>query len=156
MPQFHAVLTVQRSLGRQGLAWAGGLLGLCALPTIGMFLLLGAWPVAGFVGVEVAGAVLLLVLHHRAGRAREELLLDREGLTVTRIDRRGRRAEIRLQPAWLRVAVRKADGARAGHVQLVTHGRTLAVGSFLNEQERAELAAALEQALARWRQPAFR
>lgn len=155
MPQFHAVLTAQRSLGARGLAWAAGLLCAVALVTTVLFLVLGAWPVAGFVGLEVAGAVLLLVLHHQAGRAREELLLDEAGLTVTRIDRRGRRAEVRLQPAWLRVAVQKPDGARAGHVELATHGRTLAVGSFLTEEERTELAAALEQALVRWRQPAY-
>jgi len=154
-PQFHAVLTARRSLGGQGLAWAAGaLLGLAAV-SMAVFLLLGAWPVAGFIGIEVAAAVLLLVLHHRAGRAREEITLDGAGLRVARIDRAGRRAEETLPPGWLRVALQPADGTRAAHVELATHGRRLAVGAFLTVDEQAELAAALEQALARWRAPAL-
>ncbi|MCU0985779.1 MAG: DUF2244 domain-containing protein [Acetobacteraceae bacterium] len=153
-PLFHAVLTAQRSLGARGLAWAGGVLGALAVATIGVFLALGAWPVAGFVGVEVGAAVALLWLHHRAGRAREEVRLDDEGLTITRIDHHGRRAEERLQPAWARVALRRADAERAGCVQLASHGRTLSIGAFLTEEEQEELAAALERALARWREPA--
>jgi uncharacterized membrane protein len=155
-PLFHAVLTAQRSLGARGLAWAAGVLGALAVATIAVFLLLGAWPVAGFVGVEVGAAVTLLWLHHRAGRAREEVRLDDEGLTITWIDRHGRRAEERLQPAWARVALRRAEAERAGCVQLASHGRTLSIGAFLTEEEQAELAAALEHALARWREPAWR
>jgi len=154
-PLFYAVLTAQRSLGTRGLAWAAGALGALAVGTIAVFLAVGAWPVAGFVGVEVGAALLLLWLHHRAGRAREEVRLDDEGLTITRIDRHGRRAEERLQPAWARVALRRADAERAGCVQLASHGRTLSIGAFLTEDEQAELAAALERALARWREPVF-
>jgi uncharacterized membrane protein len=154
-PLFYAELTAQRSLGTRGLAWAAGVLAALAVGTIAVFLALGAWPVAGFVGVEVGAAVLMLWLHHRAGRAREEVRLDDDGLTITRIDWHGRRAEERLQPAWARVAVRPADAERAGCVQLASHGRTLSIGAFLTEDEQAELAAALERALARWREPVF-
>jgi uncharacterized membrane protein len=154
-PLFHAVLTAQRSLGGRGLAWAAGVLGVLAAVTMVVFLVLGAWPVAGFVGAEVGVAVLLLVVHHRAGRAREELTLDEAGLTVARIDWSGHRQEVRLPPAWLRVALQPPEGSRAGHIELATHGRTLAVGAFLPPEEQAELAAALERALSRWRAPAF-
>jgi uncharacterized membrane protein len=154
-PLFHAVLTAERSLGGRGLLWAAGLLGALAALTAVVFLVLGAWPVAGFVGAEVGAAVLLLVLHHRAGRAREELTLDEAGLTVARIDWAGHRQEERLQPAWLRVALHPPQGSRAGHIELATHGRRLAVGAFLAPEEQAELAAALERALDRWRAPAF-
>lgn len=154
-PLFHAVLTAQRSLGGRGLAWAAGVLGVLAAVTMAVFLVLGAWPVAGFVGAEVGVAVLLLVVHHRAGRAREELTLDEAALTVARIDWAGHRQEVRLPPAWLRVALQPPAGSRAGHIELATHGRTLAVGAFLAPEEQAELAAALERALSRWRAPAF-
>ena len=152
---FHAVLTAQRSLGGRGLAWAAGLLGVLAVISMVMFLVLGAWPVAGFVGAEVGVAVLLLLAHHRAGRAREELTLDEGGLTVARIDWAGHRLEERLPPAWLRVALQPPAGSRAGHIELATHGRTLAVGTFLAPEEQAELAAALERALSLWRAPAL-
>lgn len=154
-PLFHAVLTAQRSLGGRGLLWAAGVLGALAVATSAVFLVLGAWPVAGFVGAEVGAAVLLLLVHHRMGRAREELILDERGLTVARIDWAGHRQEERLQPAWLKVALQPAEGSRAGHIELATHGRRLAVGAFLAPDEQAELAAALERALERWRAPVF-
>lgn len=154
-PLFHAVLTAQRSLGARGFAWAAGFMLVLAAISCGVFLTLGAWPVVGFVGVEVGLALLLLWLHQRAGRGREVLTLDGEGLTVTRVDGAGRRAEWRLQPAWLRVAMRPADGDAAAHVQLASHGRTLAVGAFLTCDEQRELVTALEAALAQWRAPAL-
>jgi uncharacterized membrane protein len=152
-PQFHAVLTAQRSLGARGFAWAAGVLVVFAAIACGVFLTLGAWPVVGFVGVEIGLALLLLWLHQRSGRGVEELTLDGEALTVTRVDGAGRRAEWRLQPAWLRVALRPAEGDAAAHVQLASHGRTLAIGAFLTRDEQRELVTALEAALARWRAP---
>jgi uncharacterized membrane protein len=154
-PLFHAVLTAGRSLGARGLAWAAGALAAAAAASMVAFLLVGAWPVAGFVGAELGAAVLLLLAHHRAGRAREELTLDGTGLTVARIDWAGHRLEERLPAAWLRVAVRPAEGSRPGHIELATHGRRVAVGAFLTPGEQAELAEALERALALWRAPAL-
>ncbi|WP_291298786.1 DUF2244 domain-containing protein [Elioraea sp.] len=153
-PLFHAVLTAQRSLGVRGFAWAAGVLVAFAALSCAVFLALGAWPVVGFVGVEIGLALLLLWLHQRAGRGLEELTLDDEALTVTRVDAAGRRVAWRLQPAWLRVALRPAEGDAAAHVQLASHGRTLAIGAFLTRDEQAELVTALEAALARWRAPA--
>lgn len=155
-PLFHAVLTAQRSLGGRGLVWAACLLGALAAVSAVVFLVLGAWPVAGFIGAEIGAAVLLLAAHHRAGRAREELVLDEAALTVARIDWAGHRQEERLPPAWLRVALHPAEGSRAGHIELATHGRAVAVGAFLAPEEQADLAAALERALERWRAPALR
>jgi uncharacterized membrane protein len=152
-PLFHAVLTAQRSLGMRGFAWAAGVLLVLAAISCGVFLTLGAWPVVGFVGGEVGLALLLLWLHQRSGRGREELTLNGEGLTVARVDGAGRRVEWRLQPAWLRVAMRPAEGDAAAHVQLASHGRTLAIGAFLTRDEQRELVTALEAALARWRAP---
>ena len=60
-----------------------------ALPAI-LFTVMGAWPVLGFLGIEVP-LVLLLVARQARGsrRVREALVLTPGGLTVTRTDHRG-------------------------------------------------------------------
>ena len=50
------------------------------------------------------------------------------------------------QPYWLRVVV--ADGELGGGIELRSHGRSVAVGTFLSATERQRLAADLGQALA--------
>lgn len=130
------------------LAWLlGGLAGASAT----VFVLLGAWPVLPFLGVEVGAALLLLRWHRRASlRAAEVLELTGSRLRITRTDGAGRVREMALEPYWLRVEVEERPGA-APLVWLASHGRRFGVGGLLNGPERRELAAALAGALARWR-----
>lgn len=152
-PVFTATLTPQRSLSRQGVVIAAAVLGISGTAIAVLFLALGAWPVVGFVGVEIALAIAVLLLHHRLGRTTEEVVLDGRALTVTR--RRGRRAVTRWEfpPGWLRVTVVDDEHGRPAGVLLASHGRRLAVGRFLSGEEQAAFAAALSAALAAWRAP---
>lgn len=152
-PVFTATLTPQRSLDRHGLWVAAGVLGVAGAAVAVLFLALGAWPVVGFVGIEIAVVIAVLLLHHRRGRTVEEVVLDARTLTVTR--RRGRRAVTRWEfpPGWLRVTVVDDEHGRPAGVMLASHGRRLAVGRFLTPEEQAAFAAALRAALAAWRAP---
>ncbi len=151
-PVFTATLSPQRSLDRSGLWIAAAVLGAAGSAIAVLFLALGAWPVVGFVGVEIA-LVIAVLLHHRRGGTTEEVVLDGRTLTVTR--RRGRRAVTRWEfpPGWLRVTVVDDEHGRPAGVLLASHGRRLAVGRFLSAEEQAAFAAALRAALAAWRAP---
>jgi uncharacterized membrane protein len=152
-PVFAATLRPQRSLDRSGLWLAAGVLGGAGAAIAVLFLALGAWPVVGFIGVELALAIAVLLLHHRLGRTTEEVVLDARALTVTR--RCGRRTLTRWEfpPGWLRVTVVDDEHGRPAGVLLASHGRRLAVGRFLSAEEQAAFAAALRAALAAWRAP---
>lgn len=152
-PVFTATLSPQRSLDRSGLWIAAAVLAVAGTAIALLFLALGAWPVVGFVGVEVALVIAVMLLHHRHGRTTEEVVLDERTLTVTR--RRGRRAVTRWEfpPGWLRVTVVDDEHGRPAGVLLASHGRRLAVGRFLTAEEQAAFAAALRTALAAWRAP---
>lgn len=130
------------------LAWLlGGLAGASAT----VFVLLGAWPVLPFLGVEVGAALLLLRWHRRASLRTAELLeLTESRLRITRTDWAGRMRRIELEPYWLRVEIEERPGA-APLLWLASHGRRLGVGALLNGVERRELGVALSGALARWR-----
>lgn len=152
-PVFTATLSPQRSLDRRGLWIAAGVLGVAGTAIAVLFLALGAWPVVGFVGIEIALVIAVLLLHHRLGRTTEEVVLDARALTVTR--RRGRRTVTRWEfpPGWLRVTMVDDEHGRPAGVLLASHGRRLAVGRFLTPEEQAAFAAALRAALAAWRAP---
>jgi uncharacterized membrane protein len=104
-----------------------------------------------FMGAEVGAALLLIRWHRKASlRAAEVLELTETHLHLTRTDHRGRVRETALEPYWLRVELREGGGDAPG-VWLTSHGRRIRVGALLNADERRELAAALSDALARWK-----
>jgi len=149
---FDARLMPHRSLPRRGLVLVIGGLAL-ALGAVGFsFWSLGAWPVAGFCGLEVLLVWGAFELNRRAARAHETVRLDDRALVVTRFDAKGRSQAWSFEPGWVRVEVER-PGEPDGRLVLASHGRRLSFGAFLTPGERLELAEALRQALAGWRQP---
>ncbi len=110
------------------------------------FFLIGAWPVAGFFGLDVALVYLAFKMNYRHGRMYETLRLTRDDFTVERISHWGARKTWRFQPAWLQVLIDDPPG-HDSRLVLRSHGKSLSIGGFLTPGERAELAAALRRAL---------
>ena len=120
-----------------------------------LFAALGAWPVIGFTGAEVLLVLGLLSLHRRRGRrALEVLALIGDRLVVRRTDARGRREEVALDAYWARVLLEERPGT-AGRLLLTERRRRVEVGGLLGDAERRELAAMLDEALRRYREPVF-
>ena len=152
---FQAVCTPPQSFSRRGFRVLATLLGLFGAVTATLFLLLGAWPILPFLGLEVGFALALVALHARgAARTAEVLVLTADRLTITRTDTRGRREEIVLDAYWARVVYRP-DPAHAGVLRLESRGRNAEVGRHLGAEEKASLHEALAGALARARRPDF-
>jgi uncharacterized membrane protein len=116
-----------------------------------VFVLLGAWPVFGFLGAESLLALGLVLLHHRrAGRAREVVRLAEGLITVHRVDGRGQRTEAAMDAYWAQVELSERQG-----LALVRRGQRIPVGIFLSDAEKEDLAGALREALAAYRRPVF-
>jgi uncharacterized membrane protein len=143
---FDAVLTPHRSLSPRGflilmtalsaVSFAGGL----------FFYLLGAWPVVGFLGLDVLLVYIAFRVNYRRGRMYETLHLTREALTVRRVDHRGGETRWRFPPTWLQVLLDEPR-TRRNWLTLRSHGKSLSIGGFLTAEERRGLAAALQAAL---------
>ncbi|HEY4253452.1 MAG TPA: DUF2244 domain-containing protein [Roseomonas sp.] len=148
---FEAICTPPRSLTPRAYRVLAVLMtGLAMVPAL-LFMLLGAWPVLGFLGGEVALVLGLIALHARWSlRVRETLVLTEGALTISRTDHRGRLRTIRIDPYWARLG-RDAGGRPA----VLQRNRSTAIGLPLSETEREALADALSAALARWRRPDF-
>lgn len=147
---FEAVLYPNQPLGRAGFIVL--MLGVSSVSVaMGVaFVLVGAWPVAGFFGLDV----LLLYLAFRAVRRqalrRELIRLDSSGLYVRRIEADGTAKDWRFEPYWVRVDM--DDPPRNNSLlTLVSHGLRVRVGTFLTLEDRLDLARALRNALNRYR-----
>ena len=110
------------------------------------FMMIGAWPVAGFFGLDLLLLCLAFRWNYRQARRAEFVRLDRDGLTVRRLEPDGRSQSWRFEPYWVRVALEQV-GRHDRRLVLRSHGRELVIGAFLTQAERAELADALVSAL---------
>ncbi len=151
---FEAVIVPHRSLSRRGLRLLVGAICALSVATTAVFWWLGAWPIAGFNGVEITAALLLLRHNARAVRSNEVILLTESTLRIIRTAVDGTRTEREVPPAWLRVDVQERPGRVPG-LYLASHGARVEVGAALGEPEKLDLAAALKDALHRWRSPTF-
>lgn len=145
---FDATLLPHRSLPREGFHALIAVL-VAANLVIGLPLfLLGAWPVIGFMGLDVALVAFLFRLNYKSGRLSETLRLTDTDLIVTRIDPEGVVEESRLEAAWLRVDMDDPP-QHESRLTLISRGTRLVVGRFLTPEERLEVAKELRAALAR-------
>jgi uncharacterized membrane protein len=149
---FDAVLTPHRSLSPVGFFLLMSAVALVGFAWGAAFLLIGAWPIFGFCGIEIGLFFLMFQLSYRSARMFERLHLTPSCLTVERHDPRGRVRRWRFQPAWLRVAIDDPP-KHDSRLTVSSHGRSLAIGSFLSAEERLDLAHALRAALDRSRAP---
>ncbi|MCG8594849.1 MAG: DUF2244 domain-containing protein [Kiloniellales bacterium] len=147
---FDAELTPHRSLPPEGFVLLMGLIGLISFVAGVMFFVVGAWPVVGFLGLDLLLIYLAFRASYRSGRAYETLRLTRHDLTLKRVDSWGRAQRWQLPSTWLQVLIDDTP-QRQSQLTLRSHGRSLVVGSFLTPEERVDLAKALRRALAKAR-----
>ena len=147
---FDAMLTPHRSLSPTGFR----LLMTCVCTvsfTAGMaFLLMGAWPVFGFFGLDVLLVYLAFHQSYRSALLTETVQLGKAELVVRRVTPDGKARLWRFQPYWLRLHM--DDPPRHdSQLTLSSHGHHLIIGAFLAPEERGALARALRAALQRRR-----
>jgi len=147
---FERVLLPHRSLPPRGFQVLMLLLGLVSLGMGIGFVAIGAWPICGFFGLDVAALYLAFRLSYRSARRREVLRLAGDDFTVERVSIYGERAMWRFQPFWLRIVLEeRAD--ESNRLVVASHGRSLVIGDFLGAPMRRELADSLRTALTAWR-----
>lgn len=149
-PLFEALLYPNRSLSERGfLILTIGTILIISLWG-GLFLVLGAWPIFGFLGAEWLLFWWLLRTHFRGDRRAERIRLYPDRLVLQQIDAKGRVAESSFEPYWLRIVLHER-GFEDPALLLRSHGRAVEIGAFLGAGERRRFAAQLQAALARWR-----
>jgi uncharacterized membrane protein len=149
-PFFERVLLPHRSLPSRNFHMLMGLLGLVSVAAGVGFVAVGAWPVIGFFGLDVALVYLAFRLNYRTARQSETIRLAGDVFSVERVGVRGERRNWRFQSFWVRVILEERPDA-SNRLLVASHGRSLVIGDFVPPAARRELAATLRDALARWR-----
>lgn len=147
-PLFKALLTPHRSLGATGFYILMGAFVFAWLTLGSVFLAIGAWPVFGFLGLDVLLIYLAFRWSYRSGRAREEVEVSRTRLDIRKIAPSGRTEEHRFNPFWTRFRVSRHDEIGITGMAVEGEGRRVSIGSFLNPDDRESFARAFGRALA--------
>ncbi|MBS0385080.1 MAG: DUF2244 domain-containing protein [Proteobacteria bacterium] len=106
-----------------------------------VFLSRGAFPVAGFAGLDVFALWLAFRVNYRAAKAEEHIVLTPLQMHVERTSPSGASSYYVLNPVWA-----KAREESVG-VSIWSGGEALRVGAFLSPDERSELARRIDLAL---------
>jgi uncharacterized membrane protein len=147
-PFFRALLKPHRSLGRTGFLILMGALGFGWLATSIIFLVHGAWPVFGFCGLDMLGVYIAFRLNYRAARAREEVTLSRTLLDIRKIAPSGKSEAHSFNPFWTRFSISRHSEIGITQMAVTSRNETVAIGGFLNPDDRESFATAFQRALA--------
>jgi uncharacterized membrane protein len=112
-----------------------------------VFLILGAWPVVGFFGLDVLLIYWAFRTNYRAARAYEEVTVTASELRVRKVSHRGRVAEWSLNPLWVRLDRDTHEEFGIERLFLVSRGRKLPIAGFLGPREKESFADALAAAI---------
>jgi uncharacterized membrane protein len=146
-----AVLVPHRSLPASGFVILMLALGGASLVAGIICVLIGAWPIFGFFGLDVALVYFAFRLNYHHAKERERVRLTDTALTVERISVRGERRRWSFQPYWLKVILEEHRD-ESNRLLIASHGRSLVVASFLGPEQRRVFAQELRDALGRWRE----
>jgi uncharacterized membrane protein len=147
-PVFSATLTPHCSFGPEGFGVLMALVGGACFAASLVFWSLGAWPVAGFLGLDVAIIWLAFKLNFRAARVFEEITVSPTALTIRKVTPGSRVREICFNPFWARLEVTDHGEDGVSAIIVRARGEAVRVGAFLNPGDRKSLARAFGAALA--------
>ena len=145
-----------RSLSPKGFAiLMGVMVGLLSLIGLGFFLA-GAWPVIGFLGLELLVVWGAFKLNYRAAKHRETIHTTTEELMVESQTPAGERAQKSFPIGWLRVSLSSSESPviksrDQQKIILSSHGERAEIGKYLHPAEKAGLSRELDAMIDRAR-----
>ena len=120
------------------------------------FFLAGAWPVIGFLGLELLVVWGAFKLNYRAARHRETIQTTTEELMVESQTPAGKRAQKSFPIGWLRVSLSPSESPvmksrDQQKIILSSHGEQAEIGKYLHPAEKAGLSRELKAMINRAR-----
>ncbi len=144
---FSAILTPHRSLSASGFLIVMAAIGGLSFAAGITFLVLGAWPVFGFFGLDVLLVYLAFRVNYGTATAFEEVSVTASELKVRKMTHRGQITEWTLNPVWVRLDRETHEEFGLQRLFLVSRGRRFPIATFLSPGEKASFATALGAAI---------
>jgi uncharacterized membrane protein len=108
------------------------------------FYFIGAWPVSGFLGLDILLFYLAFKASYINSKTSERVLL-RKKLMILKKYPNGIVKKFYLEPTWLKIIIKTKNNKTS--LLLSSKGRAIPVGNFLNKEELISLAQELKNAL---------
>lgn len=143
-PDWAVTLRPNRSMTREGVAALVAIVAILNLSAALVFVVAGAWPILGFLGLDVLIMWWALRKNWADGERYEQIQVQGDELTLRRFPVAGEAREMRFNTRWLRVDL-EFDAARelVGRLFLNYRDERFEIGSFLGADDRKSLARAL-------------
>ncbi len=144
---FEDTLTPHRSLNKRGFRVL--MLGtFCATTALSIpFYLLGAWPIVGFMGLDVLAVYIAFRANFRSARACEHFRVTYFELLFARVSAKGARREWRLAPTWVRLERVDDEDYGPQRLTLIHRGQSWQIGRNVGPDRKAQFAGDLARAL---------
>ena len=145
---FSALITPHRSLDRTGFRLVMFLIGGLSLIGGFVFFIIGAWPVVGFLGLDVLLVYWAFRANFRSANAYEQVTMTASEFRVRKVSHRGKAAEWTLNPLWTQIDRERHEEFGLLRLFLISRGWRLMIANFLAPHEKEGFAIALSAALA--------
>jgi uncharacterized membrane protein len=147
-PVFSAVITPHRSLGKNAFRLVMTLVCLATVVSSLPFIILRAWPVAGFFGLDLLALYVAFRVNFHQAKAVEEVVVTRIEVLLRKVTHRGVATEWRFNPAWTKLERIEDEDYGMLALSLVSRGQSVSIAQALSPAERESFAIALSHALA--------
>lgn len=144
---FAATIHPHRSLSREGTRLVVTLVAIAGVISSIPFMIVGAWPVAGYFGLDVLLLYVAFHVNHKRAADFEEVQLTYVDLSLRKISHQGARREWRFNPAWVKIERQEDEDFGLQRLAIVSGTTSIDVAAQLSPQERAEFARAFEAGL---------
>ena len=114
------------------------------------FFILGAWPVLGFMGLEVLLIYIAFKVLFYKNKFYEHIILDKEKLSIFFKKQNNTITKIELEPTWLQVQIENIY-ENEDILTISSHGKKIILANFLIPEERAKLAKKIRYGLREWK-----
>ena len=139
------MLTPHRSLGHVGFLVLMIVFGGVSFISGMAFLLMGAWPVFGYFGLDVLLLYWAFRLNYRQAAAYEQVTVTPTALKVRKVSQRGAAREWVLNPLWVRLDKVAHEEYGIERLFLVSRGKQLVDREFSGPRRKGELRAGARQ-----------
>ncbi|MGI9373198.1 MAG: DUF2244 domain-containing protein [Hyphomicrobiales bacterium] len=149
-PKFRALLQPHRSLSGPGFIVLMSAVGIVSFGAGIAFLMLGAWPVFGFFGLDAVLIYWAFKRNYADAKIFETVEIIDGEVVVRKGGAKLETQEWRLQAYWARVELDYNENLETyGPLWLTSHGKKLRLGAFLSPGELKNFADAFDLALKR-------
>ena len=146
-PLFAATLTPHRSLTRRGYRYVIALACVMAsIPGI-IFFSMGAWPIVGFLGLDLLAIGWALAASMRASKQFEVITLWPDELEVKQVTANGKTELSRFNPFFVKLVIDRDFNERITALHLRSRDRDLLIGAFLSPDDKTSFARVFGAAL---------